>query len=73
MACRALEFGHVLAGQDNRGYYHVYYRNYYVGTLTPTCEDLWAACLHDVDLGRFASLREAQLAVAREFYGPDAQ
>lgn len=73
MADRALEFGHVLAGHDNRGYYHVYYRRHYVGTLTPTSADDWAACLHDVDLGRFASLREAQRAVAREFYGPEAE
>jgi hypothetical protein len=70
---RALEFGHVIAGHDNRGYWHVYYRRYYVGTLTPTEDDRWAANLHDIDLGRFASLQAAQRAVAQEFYGPDAE
>lgn len=73
MPARALEFGHVVAGHDRRGYYHVYYRRYYIGTLTALTDGGWAASVHDIDLGRFASLEAAQRAVAQEFYGPEAE
>jgi len=72
MADRALEFSKVIAGHNVHGYWHIYYKRYFVGTISPAGEH-WRVRHLDVDVGAFDSVGEAQRAVAEWYYGPDLE
>jgi hypothetical protein len=70
MPDRALEFSKVIAGYNVRGYWHIYYRRYFVGTIRPAGDDeSWRVTHLDVDMGRFDSIDEATRAVEEWYYG----
>jgi hypothetical protein len=72
MPDRALEFSKVIAGHNVRGYWHIYYNRYFVGTINPAGER-WRVRHLDVDVGAFGLIGEAQQAVAEWYYGTDCR
>jgi hypothetical protein len=72
MAERLLKFSRVVAaGDDARGYLHIYYGCHYVGCILPGSAG-WRVWFKEIGLGEFDSLESAQSAVAQWYYGPEA-